>query len=465
MDKARASSMTQELVGKIVDGWTIGRFIDHGKSALVFYATRGSESGVVKVFDRELIERFGKEVQLERIARECALIGATHPNLIRILGGGHCVTHDVCYVAMEYFGGSTLAKHMRSIPKSEIPSIIAKVASAARFLESKNLAHRDIKPENIGYDPKTHDVKLLDLGVLRPIGASSLTDDDARPFIGTLRYSSPEYLLRQEEDTLDGWRAITFYQLGGVLHDLIVGSPLFLAFEDPFARLVNAVQYESPEISSTELSSHYVQLARNCLAKRPTTRLRLVTWGSFEPPKDSESVDAIRDRLQAKLVQASDVADSSAQARKREHDRRLHEHLQKLADIIRSAIASTDLFPPIKSEEIYENGANRVIVRFGPSMRHSLTAVVHLAFFLDWLEVESQMITVMMEAALLPDLNEQVARNSPITVYQGVFDSEALRQSILKAALKTYECAQEATVKDTTPVQEVRFLVNWAVDR
>jgi hypothetical protein len=55
---------------------------------------------------------------------------------------------------------------------------------------------------------------LLDLGVIRPVGIAEITDERQRHFIGTLRYSPPELLIREEQDTPEGWRAITFYQLG-----------------------------------------------------------------------------------------------------------------------------------------------------------------------------------------------------------------------------------------------------------
>jgi len=75
---------------------------------------------------------------------------------------------------------------------------------------------------------------LLDFGVLRPIGKPGLTDGTGhRSFIGTLQYSSPEFLLRKEEDSLLGWRAVTIYQIGGVLHDLVIRRPLFADFADP----------------------------------------------------------------------------------------------------------------------------------------------------------------------------------------------------------------------------------------
>ena len=37
---------------------------------------------------RDLVERFKRDVQLERIRRERTLIGKHHPNLVQIFGGG-----------------------------------------------------------------------------------------------------------------------------------------------------------------------------------------------------------------------------------------------------------------------------------------------------------------------------------------------------------------------------------------
>ena len=115
--------------------------------------------------------------------------------------------------------------------------LIAQVASAAQFLEDNGLAHRDIKPENIGVSDDFSHATLLDLGVLRPVGLSNITDEgEQKAFVATLRYSPPELLYREEEDNVEGWRVITFYQLGAVLHDMIMRYPIFREYGDPYAR-------------------------------------------------------------------------------------------------------------------------------------------------------------------------------------------------------------------------------------
>lgn len=305
MDSVRAERMARELIGQQVGGWLIHRLINAGKSAVVFAARKDRQQSALKIFDPELVERFGKATQLARIDRERSLIGERHPHLVQILDGGECrVTHHL-FVAMEFIDAPNLGASLTLVPRDKISPIMQQVASAARFLEKKGLAHRDIKSENIAIFPDFSRAVLLDLGVLRPIGDSDLTDEEARVFIGTLRYSSPEFLTRTEQDTVEGWRAITFYQLGAVLHDLIMRRPLFQEFSDPFAVLVEAVKSEKPEIHADDVIAELVLLAQNCLVKAPEARLALVSWSDFDLSRDAKpAVESARERVRKRALLA-----------------------------------------------------------------------------------------------------------------------------------------------------------------
>ena|ERR1700733_3310814 len=216
MDKAIATAMAATLSGKCVGGWLICKYLNHGKSAVVFLAEKDGRSGALKIFDPEIAQRYSRDAQLKRIERERSLMGKTHPNLIRVLDGGE--DGQYLFVAMEYFDGRNLADALQDIPTSEVRSLISQIALGAKFLEDSSFAHRDIKPENIGLDPSMRSAKLLDLGVVRPFDLSKITDEgDQHYFVGTLQYSPPELLFREEKHSIEGWRAITFYQLGGVL--------------------------------------------------------------------------------------------------------------------------------------------------------------------------------------------------------------------------------------------------------
>jgi serine/threonine-protein kinase RIO1 len=57
LDDVKATTLAGNLVGQQLDGWTIEKLIDHGKSAAVFSANKNSQLAAVKIFDTELIER------------------------------------------------------------------------------------------------------------------------------------------------------------------------------------------------------------------------------------------------------------------------------------------------------------------------------------------------------------------------------------------------------------------------
>ncbi|MDR2794139.1 MAG: protein kinase [Treponema sp.] len=135
------------------------------------------------------------------------------------------------------------------------------------------LAHRDIKSENIMISENT-DVIVMDMGVLKIIGAPSMSDVEQKQFLGTLRYAPPEFLTRNEDNTMEGWRAVNIYQIGAVLHDLIMQKELFTGIE-PYASLVIAIKEDMPEITSSVLHPDLVQLARNMLHKDWKRRLVL----------------------------------------------------------------------------------------------------------------------------------------------------------------------------------------------
>jgi hypothetical protein len=88
MDKARAMRIATELRGKMIAGWVIADLVDHGKSALVVTGSKEDRSCILKLFDPEIVERYGEVVQKERVTRERGLVGHTHPNLVRILDAG-----------------------------------------------------------------------------------------------------------------------------------------------------------------------------------------------------------------------------------------------------------------------------------------------------------------------------------------------------------------------------------------
>ncbi|WP_295935234.1 protein kinase [uncultured Xanthomonas sp.] len=325
MDTAQAQLFRNELEGANIGGWLIKGYFGHGKSAVVMRGARNGEVAAIKVFHPELVERFGKDTQLERIRRETSLIGAHHQNVIRILDGGECPDTGRLYVAMEALPWKNLKERLSDVSVAHARSLVEQLASAAKFLEDRGLAHRDIKPENIAVSDDLTALKLLDLGVIRPFGVGGLTDLDARVFIGTLRYSSPEFLNREELDTEEGWRALTFYQIGAVLHDMLMHKEIFEEYSEPFALLVDAVKSVNPEVHSSDVD--LVRVCRNCLVKDPLARLEIVKWEHFYPDTVSDTRDIAFRRIRERQAYYAQVR-SQKQGADAEEQRILNQKLQ-----------------------------------------------------------------------------------------------------------------------------------------
>jgi serine/threonine protein kinase len=390
----------------------------------------------LKVFDDELVARYGKETQLGRINRERALVGQCHPNLVEIYDGGECSETGCLFVAMEFVDAPNLRNCLAQVPVPSIWSILCQIAAAAKFLEELGLVHRDIKPENIAVSPDFSRAVLLDLGVLRPFGDPSLTDEDSRNFVGTLQYSSPEFLFRTEQDTLDGWRAVTFYQLGAVLHDLIMRRPLFADFTDPYAVLVEAVRSRRPQIYADNVPQELHLLAQNCLVKSPDARLQLVTWDDFCTRHGTRRpADAARDRVNKRsLLQRTEGGnvDNALQSTKILRQRITKE----METIIRGECAGNSAFPPMEVAVASEEKI-QVDVKFAATERCCLQHDLLIRFTCEILDELSTAVRLLASACVLQTgTAAEAPRNTSLfrgSVENSIFKSRI--QEILWVAL------------------------------
>jgi len=352
MDKVKASEIEKKLAGKKVGKYNISKLLDHGKSAAVFLATKGGNNFAVKIFDDELISKYGDEAQFERIERELGLKDKPHENLVRLHDGGICDVTKNHFIVMEFIQGENLKNCLHEIEMIDVWSYISQLANAAKHLEKLGYAHRDIKPENIMINIQEKKLTLMDLGVIRPLKGSDLTDNDGiSMFIGTLQYSSPEYLLRNEVDDTDGWRALTFYQIGAVLHDMIMQVPIFSTECEPYARLVHAVSDLIPEICSEDVSEDLVMLAKCCLQKKPGDRLSMITWENFHPSDEKNDAKA---RVSKKMEMANlGKEHPNAQENENKHNNLIHGVIDELKNNFRKISTQSQI--PLKAEVTTNN--------------------------------------------------------------------------------------------------------------
>jgi len=269
----------ESLLGRpFADDWKIEKTLGEGASAVVFRARKGDELAAIKVYKPEALRRPGfLEEQRERIKRQMDLTEkADHPSLARIDSSGEYQKR--LYIVMEYVAGDTLGQAVDRIPVDRIEPLLAQIAGAAQYLESLGVVHRDIKPANIVVDDKFRTAKLLDYGVIKSIGRADITHSS--DFVGTLVNAPLEFLIREMKDDEEGWRAVTFYQLGTVALNMITGKPLFNAAEN-WAKIVREIGGKEPDLGSIRpgVSPELVELVRKCLGPERFTDVR---WEDFE---------------------------------------------------------------------------------------------------------------------------------------------------------------------------------------
>lgn len=342
----------RQLKGSNVQGWLLTDILGEGADGIVYVGNRGEKVAAIKIFFPDVLDKNGRDEALERLDLQLSLRGEKqHPNLVEILEGGVAPElDDTLFLVMEHVHGKSLDKIIESIPRLAIPSLICQLADAARFLDTHDLVHRDIKPANIVVSYDFSCLTLLDLGIILNAGAG---DDDrlsGQEFVATLRYSPPEFVWRKEiSSSNDAWRAITFYQIGASLHDMLMRKPLFDGYDRPRANLYDAVRLRSPEIAGDESEKWLVELAKCCLVKNWQERLQLVTWDSFYAPNE------IDDGLshQQKMIKLRQIRGEegrfAAEAEKKEHrNKRISElwNLQNQVFMeIRQFLIKSRIFP------------------------------------------------------------------------------------------------------------------------
>lgn len=340
MDKKYAESLLGLFKKNRIMDLTFDEYVGHGKSAAVFKVrNREGQYFAAKVYDPQLSSKYGMEVQYERLKRELSLKDHDCQYLVKIYDGGKITidNYDYYYLLTEFVKGIDLRETIGKLKykDDEIRKILLQLYQASDYLLKIGLCHRDIKVDNIR-KRENGDIVLLDLGVLKPIAGSNITDNgNGRHFIGTLRYSPPEILYRREKDDNNGWYAITIYQIGTVLYELIQGAILFGHVNEPFADLVDTVNYYEPPVVRRDIGNDLKLLTKKCLVKDPDERLSFVNWNDIPAickshPEYIEVADVNFDKL---MQEAQDKYEKEI----KEPERIVQKIAEKKAQIIDSA--------------------------------------------------------------------------------------------------------------------------------
>lgn len=346
------------LEGTEVEGCLLKRVLGHGADGIVYAAQCDGRDVAVKLFFPSAIKENGEAEARQRLELQLALIGTRlHPNLVDIYAGGEASELNSLYLVMELVPGTSLDKLLGQVPPEAIPTLAGQLADVTRTLEARELVHRDIKPANIVISEDFKKLTLLDLGIIHqmPTGEDVQERRSGMEFVATVRYSPPEFVWRREQEDADGaWRAVTFYQIGATLHDMIMGKVLFDGIDKPRVCLYDAVRDHTPDVDSDKVPGWLIQTVKVCLLKDWRKRLQYVTWDDFFEPAahtDSHREKNIRLRQmraeEVRLAQARQAQSASGPNR----EQQLWHLNNDLIREVRTYFLDTSIFPKFKVEE------------------------------------------------------------------------------------------------------------------
>jgi len=236
--------------GQIVDVFRILEYIGQGYAGEVYraellkscYQLRKGDTVALKLYKLSVLE---EENQRSRIARESKFGRSTdHSNLLRIHGLRYWRTSESTrpYLVMEYLEGKTLATLMKRsrIQPGTASRFAIQIFAGLQKMHEAGHWHRDIKPDNI-FVTREGVLKIMDFGVIKPIHVLSITP--SAKFLGTIRYSAPEYLFRGEYD-----HRADLYSAGLVLYEMLLRKPL-ISGKLRFSEQVTQVRSKKPDLS------------------------------------------------------------------------------------------------------------------------------------------------------------------------------------------------------------------------
>lgn len=229
------------------------------------------------LLDPEMRERFLRE------ARSAALLN--HPNIVSVYEAG--ATGGVCFIAMEYCPGRSLAEFLAEQPRPRLSpcgwaNVFLLLADALGYTHERGVLHRDVKPGNILLFPVRNEgqdgaatnelafvPKLTDFGLAKVLEESA-TRTRTQLGAGTPLYMSPEQAARRRKD-VDGRSDV--HGLGVVMYEALTGKSPFEA--ESLLGVLEAVRQRQPmaprRVNAT-IPTDLSTICLKCLEKSPNNR-------------------------------------------------------------------------------------------------------------------------------------------------------------------------------------------------
>ena len=214
----KGMEQANDIIGKIIEGYRIIKFLGSGKFSVVYEAERQLDSKlvalkIIKIYDikdKNLVEKCLQEVNL--------LKRVNPPNIIKYLDS--FIFQNELYIAVEWADKGDVKRLIKKykqegdeIDERKVIEYTREIAAGLNHMHEQRVIHRDLKPANILI---TSDgiFKLGDLGLGRIMNTETIKTFSK---VGTPLYMAPEVINNSNgyDFKCDNW------SLGCVIYELI----------------------------------------------------------------------------------------------------------------------------------------------------------------------------------------------------------------------------------------------------
>ncbi len=218
--------MTDEFIGKTIDGYEVVSRSGHGGMATVYRARQKSMNDrivALKILPRHFMR---DETYLQRFRREVEIVARLeHRNIVPVYSYGEYDGQP--YIAMRYMSGGSVDDLLNlasdALEIDRIVDILTQIAPALDFAHQKNILHRDLKPSNVLLDDDGG-AYITDFGIARITGGENQgATITTQGVVGTPAYMSPE---QAKGEDLDGRSDV--YAMGVMLFEMATGRRPFV---------------------------------------------------------------------------------------------------------------------------------------------------------------------------------------------------------------------------------------------
>ncbi len=157
------------------------------------------------------IQRFRSEAE--------AAANLDHPQIVPIYEIGEHEGQQ--YYSMKFVEGTSLAKHARGNPRSEVEGLVG-VIRAVHHAHQRGVLHRDLKPSNVLVDSQGA-LLVTDFGLAKRLAPGDSSFTETGQMLGTPKYMAPEQAAGRKDLTV----AADVYSLGVILYERLAGQTPF----------------------------------------------------------------------------------------------------------------------------------------------------------------------------------------------------------------------------------------------